>query len=226
MRTPGVGGGGGAELRDALALVVITDRRLAAPRDPLRVVEDALRAGCRAVQLRAKDAAPAEILRQAHRLRALTRAHGALLFINDRVDVALAAEADGVHLGPADLPVDAVRRWVGARLRIGFSTDEPHIARAAERAGADYLGCGAVFGTRTKDVGGEEIGPDRLDAVARAVAIPVIGIGGITPENADRVAGTRAAGAAVVGSVMAATDPGAATRALLAPFRSRIAGGG
>ena len=212
---------GAEELADHLRLLVLTDRRLAAPRDVMEVVEAALRGGCRAVQLRDKGASARELLRSARTLRSLTRAHGALLFVNDRVDVALAAGADGVHLGPGDLPVGAVRAWVGDRLMVGFSADDPERARHAVSEGADYLGCGAVFGSRTKDVGDEAIGTCRLDQVARAVPVPVVGIGGITPENVASVAATAAAGTAVVGSVMSAPDPEAAARSLLEPFRSR-----
>jgi thiamine-phosphate pyrophosphorylase len=201
-----------------LRLVVITDRRLAAPTAVLDVVRASLAAGAPAIQLRDKDAHARDLLAMAVELRALTRSFGALLFVNDRVDVALAAEADGVHLGPTDIPVDAVRRWVGDRLLVGYSTDDPETARNAEAAGADYLGCGAVFGTRTKDVGEEAIGTDRLDQVARAVKIPVIGIGGIDRGNVHLVARTAAAGAAVVGAVMRAADPGVATAELLQPW--------
>jgi len=198
--------------------VVITDRRLAAPREVAWVAERALEAGCRALQLRDKAASARELLEQATLLRSITRAHGALLFVNDRVDVALAAGADGGHLGPTDLPVASVRRWVGDGLLLGFSTDDPEIAQAAARQGADYLGCGAVFGTRTKDVGDEAIGPQGLRRVASAVSIPVVGIGGVDPSNVARIATTGAVGVAVVGAVMAAHDPAAAARELLAPF--------
>ncbi len=211
----------GSALAERLRLLVLTDRDLAAPRPVAKVVDAALEAGCRAVQLRMKGASARELLAQAKDLRKRTHLHEALLFINDRVDVALAAGADGVHLGPDDLPVQVVRDWVGSRLLIGYSTDDPDAAIAAERAGADYLGCGAVFGTTTKEVGDEAIGPLRLDEVARAVAIPVVGIGGITRANVTEVAATAASGAAVVGAVMSATDPGEAARALLASFRSR-----
>jgi thiamine-phosphate diphosphorylase len=156
-------------------------------------------------------------------LREPTRQHGALLFVNDRVDVALAAGADGVHLGPTDLPVHAARQFVPPDFLIGFSTDDPEHARAAERDGASYIGCGAVFGTSSKpEVEGERIGVERLDRVARDVGIPVVGIGGITPANVHEVAATAAAGCAVIGAVMAAADPGDATRRLLRAF-TRIA---
>jgi thiamine-phosphate diphosphorylase len=131
------------------------------------------------------------------------------------------AGADGVHLGPDDLPVAEARR-IAPDILIGYSTDDPAQAVAAERAGANYIGCGAVFGTTSKDAGGERIGVERLSQVARAVSIPVIGIGGITVENVNEVAAGGAAGAAVIGAVMSAPDPGAATRSLLASFASTV----
>lgn len=226
-RTAGVGPGlpgrrrPTADLRRPLRLIVITDRRLAAPRSVEDVVEDALEAGCRAVQLRDKEASARELLLAARTLRALTADHGALLFVNDRVDVALAAGADGVHVGPDDVPVTAIRRVVPPTFLMGFSADEPDAARAARAAGADYIGCGAVFGTSTKDVGGESIGTERLDQVARSVEIPVVGIGGVTVENAPEVGRTEAAGVAVVGAVMGAGgrhEVGRAVGGLLEPF--------
>lgn len=201
-----------------LRLIVITDARLAQPRSLLEVVAAALTAGAPAVQLRDKAASARELYEQALALRELTRAHDARLFINDRLDVALAAGADGAHLGPADMPLAAARRAAPPPFLLGWSTDDPAAARQAERDGADYLGCGAVFGTTSKDVGGERIGPVRLKAVVEAVSIPVVGIGGVTPGNVAQVAATGAAGAAVIGAVMMATDVATAVRALLAPF--------
>jgi thiamine-phosphate pyrophosphorylase len=202
-----------------LRLIVITDARLAAPRSAIDVAREALDAGAPAIQLRDKDATAGELLQQARALLGPVRAAGALLFINDRVDVALAAGADGVHLGPDDIPVAAARRIAPPTFLIGFSTDDPVAARSAQEDGASYIGCGAVFGTTTKlDVGDEAIGTARLDDVARAVDIPVVGIGGITEASIGRVAATAAAGAAVVGAVMRADDVPRAVRTLLAAF--------
>ena len=127
-------------LREALRLIVITDRRLAGPRPMETVVASALEAGARAIQLRDKGGSARELLAQALLLRELTRSHGALLFVNDRFDVALAAGADGVHLGPDDLPLAAVRQAAPPGFLIGVSTDEPQVARKLESAGADYVG--------------------------------------------------------------------------------------
>jgi thiamine-phosphate pyrophosphorylase len=204
--------------RPDLRLIVITDRSLASPRTITDVVRAALQAGAPAIQLRDKTADARELLAQAEQLRALTRAHDALLFINDRVDVALAAQADGVHLGPDDIPLAAARRVVPAGFLIGISTDEPAAAAQARSDGADYIGCGAVFGTSSKDVGGEAIGIAQLERVVRAVDIPVIAIGGVDTRNVAQVAGTGAAGAAVIGAVMKAPDIGHAVTSLLSPF--------
>jgi len=201
-----------------LRLIVITDAALAAPRPVADVVRAALEAGAPAVQLRDKRADARSLFEQARMLLRLTREFHALLFVNDRVDVALAAGADGVHLGPDDLPVAAVRRATPPEFLVGFSTDDPHLAQRAAAAGATYIGCGAVFGTTTKDVGAERIGPEGLRRVVQAVSVPVIGIGGVSPGNVSEIARAGAAGAAAIGAVMAANDPHAAVRALLAPF--------
>lgn len=214
-------GGRGAGAPD-LRLIVITDRRLAAPREMLEAVRLSLEGGAPAVQLRDKEATSRELFEIAVELRRLTREYGALLFVNDRVDVALAAEADGAHIGPDDLPLAAARRIAPPEFLLGISTDDPEIAREAERLGADYIGTGAVFLTTSKpEVRGEKIGTEGLRAVVEAVSIPVVGIGGITTENVTAIPGTGAAGAAVIGAVMAAEDPAIATRRLLGAFRGR-----
>lgn len=198
-----------------LRLVVVTDADQAAPRSVVAVVREALAGGCRAIQLRDKVGPARETLALARELRDLTRASDALLFINDRVDIALAVGADGVHLGPSDLPLACARHWAGPFLALGYSTDDPGEAGRAVSQGADYIGCGAVYGTATKDVGGEAIGVERLRAVATSVPVPVLGIGGISEHNVDGVARSGAAGAAVVSAVMASSDPRAAVARLL-----------
>lgn len=198
-------------------MIVITDSSLAAPRDVIDVVRTCLEAGAPAVQLRDKAATSRDLLEKALALRELTARHDALLFINDRLDIALAAEADGIHIGPADLPLDVVRRTAPESMLVGISTDDPETALNAQREGADYIGCGAVFGTTTKkEVGTERIGPEGLDRVAQAVEIPVVGIGGIDQDNVAQLSGSGAAGVAVIGALMTASDPAAVTRQLLA----------
>jgi len=206
-------------LREALRVLVLTDTGLAAPRSVPEVVEAALRGGARAVQLRNKGETPRELYQVGQTLRTLTRRWGALFFVNDRVDVALALGADGVHGGPHDLPVAAVRAFAPEGFLVGRSADEVEVARRAVADGADYIGCGTVFPTSTKEGAGEVIGVEGLKRVVDAVRVPVVGIGGITVERARAVAHTGAAGVAVVGAVMDAQDPAAAVRALGEPFR-------
>lgn len=208
------------DLRASLKLVVLTDARLAAPRGVVDVVARALAGGALAIQLRNKGDSPRELLAVGRELRALTREAGALLFANDRLDVALALEADGVHLGPNDLPVAVVRAHSPAGFLIGRSADDPAVARRAVDDGADYIGCGTVYPTSTKADAGATIGLEGLSAVVRAVSVPVVGIGGITVERAAEVATTGAAGVAVVGAVMAAADPTKAARMLIEPFEA------
>ena len=210
------------DLRHALRLIVITDEKSATPRSVEDVVREALRAGARAIQLRNKTASARQLLEQARELRELTRTWGALFFVNDRFDVALAAGADGVHLGPDDLPVHRVRNAAPPGFLIGTSTDQPPLARELADAGADYIGCGTVFPTSSKKDAGGVIGISGLEDVVRAVDIPVVGIGGVTSERARAIADrSGAAGVAVISSVMAAEDPGEAVRRLLEPFRDR-----
>lgn len=214
-----------SSLADFLGLIVITDEGLASGHGGVElVVGEALAAGCRAIQLRMKHATAREMLEAAEPLRRRTREAGALFFVNDRLDVALAADADGVHLGPDDLPVKAARAAVDRALGsshdflVGYSTDEPERARMAASAGADYIGCGTVYPTGSKAEAGSVIGLEGLSAVARAVDIPVVGIGGITPERAEEVSNTGATGVAVVSAVMGAADPAEVVKRLLAPF--------
>ncbi len=203
------------ELAARLRLIVISDRDLARPREVTEVVAAALRAGAPAVQLREKALPPRDTLPLARRLRADTEAAGALFFVNDRLDLALALHADGVHLGPNDLPVAATRRIAPSGFLIGYSADKPDAARAAIADGADYIGCGTVFPTNTKSDAGEAVGLDALASVVRAVDAPVVAIGGITPERAGEIFHAGAAGCAVVSAVMAAPEPGQTVRTFL-----------
>ena len=212
------GGPGGAAHRGLAArlrLMVLTHPHPACGRDLTHVVAECCDAGATAIELRDKDATAEELLALAEALLPVARARDALLIINDRMDVALAAGADGVHLGPDDLPVDAACRISPPGFLLGYSTDEPEEARRAAIAGADYLGVGAVYGTRSKPgLEGEAIGPDRVRAVLAAGGLPGVGIGGITAENACALARV-GAGVAVLAAVMGADRPGRAVRAIL-----------
>ena len=199
----------------SLRVMVITHPRPACGRPLVDVVADCLDAGANAIQLRDKSASDAELAELAGQLVEQTRRRGALLIVNDRFDVALAAGADGVHLGPTDLPIESVRLHVDEHFLIGYSTDDPLAGMLAANAGADYLGVGAVFGTTSKaGLEDEAIGPERVEHVLHSAGLPGVGIGGVTPENAREIFGT-GAGVAVLGAVMHAADPGAVVRRLV-----------
>ena len=205
-------------------MTVITDEVLARPRALSGVVREALAGGAPTIQLRLKSASARELLEAAQTLMPVVRSAGALFIVNDRLDVALAAGADGVHLGPDDLPVKDVRRVADARsgvadtFIVGYSTDTTDEAARAEAEGADYLGVGAVYATANKSDAGDVIGLEGLRRVVKAVSIPVVAIGGITPERAPAVAKTGACGSATIGAVMSAAEPAEAVRELLLPF--------
>jgi thiamine-phosphate pyrophosphorylase len=203
------------DLRDRLRLIVVTEPDCGGGRTVVDVVRAALRGGAPAIQLRMKDAAAREMTEIARALLAETRAAGALLFINDRVDVALAAGADGAHVGQDDLPVAAARRIAPPGFLLGVSAETVELARAAQADGADYVGVGPVYATGSKADAGDAVGTERIAQVAAAVRIPVVGIGGITVDNAPPVIHAGAAGVAVISAVMRADDPAAAVRALL-----------
>lgn len=193
-------------------LYVITEPAL---RDPIESAQAVLTAGVRLLQLRDKTSTTRELVRIGHALHTLTRQYGAQLIVNDRLDVALAIEADGVHLGQDDLPVELARRIAGDRLIIGVSAETVEEAHQAEAAGADYLGVGPMFATHTKPDAGTPVGPERLRAIKQAVRIPVFGIGGITPENALAVLHAGADGICVISAIVGAPDPAMAARAFL-----------
>ena len=213
------------QLADRLRLTVITDEALARPRALSDVVREALAAGAPTIQLRLKGATARELLEAAHTLLPIVRSAGALFIVNDRLDVALAAGADGVHLGPDDPPVMDARAVAADTLGVvaeafvvGYSADTTDGATRAETEGADYLGVGAVYATANKSDAGEVIGLEGLRRVVKAVSIPVVAIGGITPERARAVAETGACGSAIIGAVMGSPEPAEAVRALLLPF--------
>lgn len=201
-----------------IRLVVITPEG-GGPRGPVEVAGAALAAGCRAVQLRDKgmpDRAFAELARTVMRA---CEAAGALLFVNDRVDVAAAVGADGVHLGVEDLGVADARGVLGAGPIIGYSPERLEDARAAVGAGADYLGVGPVFRTPTKDDAGEPIGPEGVSLYAAEGIAPVLAVGGIDEGNADLAIKAGAAGVAVVSAVAGAEDMEKAARRLIERLR-------
>lgn len=187
----------------------------------LRAVEAAVAAGASVVQVRAKGCTDRELYEFARAVVALCRPAGATCLVNDRVDVALAVGADGTHLGAGDLPLAAARRLAGPQHLLGGTAREPVLARALVAEGADYLGVGPAYPTQTKTGLPDALGPAGIAAVAAAVDVPVIAIGGVTAERVGELLAAGAAGVAVVGAVSGAADPGAATRALLQALEAR-----
>jgi thiamine-phosphate pyrophosphorylase len=201
-------------------LYVITDRQQTAGRPLPVVVEAALRGGARAVQLREKDLAPRDLLPLAQEMRQLTQTYGARLLINDRIDVALAVDADGVHLTTASLPGHVARQLLGPDCLLGVSTHNLAEAQAAAEGGADFIVFGPVFFTPSKAPYGQPIGLNALRAVRAAVTLPILAIGGIKKVNLDQVVAAGADGIAVISAVIAADDPTAATEDLLATLQA------
>ena len=195
---------------------LVTQASLSAGRSTVDVVRAALAGGAGVVQLREKGASARERYELGRELRELTRESEVPLILNDRADLALALDADGVHLGDEDLPVAVARDLLGDDAIVGRSVSDVAAAETAVEAGADYLGVGAVYATGSKDVADEdaEIGLDALGAIADAVDVPVVAIGGITAGTAGDAVRAGASGVAVISAIAGADDPEAATRAL------------
>jgi thiamine-phosphate pyrophosphorylase len=196
---------------------LVTQGSLSAGRSTREVVEAAIAGDVDVVQLREKDRSARERYHLGRKLRTLTREAGVTFVVNDRVDLARAVDADGVHLGDDDLPVSVARDSLGPDALVGRSVSFVDDAVAAERAGADYLGVGAVYATGSKDdIDDDEyaVGPKRVSDIAAAVDIPVVGIGGIDADSAGAVVEAGADGVAVITAITRADDPEAATRQL------------
>jgi thiamine-phosphate pyrophosphorylase len=199
---------------DELRLYLVTDRRHV-ERDLVDVVGECVAAGLPAVQLREKDLGAGAMLALARRLREVTRPHGASLVVNDRVDVALAAGADGLQRTSTSMAIADIRTIAGDRLRIGASVHALDEAIAAEAAGADWIVFGPVYDTPSKRAFGAPQGLQKLVAVTNAVRTPVIAIGGITPERVQDVLAAGAAGVAVISAILGAPSPADATKRFL-----------
>lgn len=197
------------------SIYLVTDEACLHGRPLLKCVEEALAAGVTLVQYRAKAADGGVLYAEACKLKELCDKYSVPLIINDRLDIVLAVGAAGVHLGQDDLPCAVARRLLGEDYIIGVSAHNPAEAVKAVSEGADYLGCGAVFGTATKhDVA--KLGLENLRAIRKAVAVPMVGIGGITADNYAEVLATGADGAAIVSGILAQDDIGAVVKKLVA----------
>ena len=192
------------------SLYLVTDRALARGRPTGDIVRAAVAGGVTCVQLREKDCGTREFLDEARKLLAILRPLGVPLIINDRVDVALAAGADGVHIGQQDLPLADVRRLAPAGWIVGVSAESVEDAIRAEQGGADYIGASPVFATPTKTDHAPPLGLDGLRSIRAAVKLPLVAIGGLHARNARDVVRAGADGLAVVSAIVAAADPRAA----------------
>lgn len=195
------------------SIYLVTDDGCLQGRALIDCVREALEGGVTLVQYRAKTASSAEMYAEALQLKALCDSFKVPLIINDRLDIAMAVGAAGVHLGQDDFPCAAARKILGEDYIIGVSAHNPAEAAEALQNGADYLGCGAVFGTATKaDV--QKLGTDGLAAICKAKGLPVVGIGGVTADNYREVRAAGADGAAIVSGILAQPDIRATVEAI------------
>ena len=198
-------------------LYLVTDRALMHAKTIEESVEQAILGGCTLVQLREKDVSSRDFYETALRVRAVTARMGVPLIINDRVDIALAVDAEGVHVGQADFPAEAVRRILGPDKIVGVSASNLAEAEAAAKAGADYLGVGAMYVTGTKTDAAITT-MDELLRIRRAVSLPIVVIGGINRETAAHFHGIGIDGLAVVSAIVAQADAAVAAREMKALF--------
>jgi len=192
------------------SLYLVTDRGLARGRPTLDIVKAAVAGGVTCVQLREKDCSTLKFIEQACAIKNFLKTRGVPLIINDRVDVALAIEADGVHLGQTDMPLDMAKKIVGDSMIIGISAESIEDALEAEKGGADYLGVSPIYATPTKIDTAPPLGLEGLRAIRKTVRLPLVGIGGLNRENAAAVIEYGGDGVAVVSAIVAADDPAAA----------------
>lgn len=200
--------------RRDVSLYLVTDRHLVGDRPLVDVVRAAVAGGVTCVQLREKNLGTREFIRMAEELLAVLKPAGVPLMINDRVDIALAVDAAGVHLGQSDMPLATARRLGPPDWVIGVSAESQADAIAAERAGADYIGVSPVFITPTKTDTAPPLGLAGLRAIRAAVPTPLVAIGGINHANAAAVVAAGADGLAVVSAILTAADPCAAAQEL------------
>lgn len=202
------------DLAQRIRRYLVTDPRAGTPEKLLAICRAALDGGMTAVQLRVKGWSDQRAFEAAVGLRALCDEHGALFLVNDRVDLALASRADGVHLGVDDLPVGVARELLGPGTIIGYSPETTEDRENAIANGVDYLGIGPVYGTATKGDAGPALGLEHFAALVESSSVPVIGIGGITVERAAEVVDAGAVGVAIVSAIFLADDPQAAASRL------------
>lgn len=195
-------------------LYLVTDRTLTGEALFYEKVQQALRGGVTLLQVREKEAGSREFYEITCALIKMAAPFRVPVIVNDRLDIALSADADGLHIGDEDLPVDVARRWLGNKKILGYSASNPASAAYGERMGADYIGAGAVFPTDSKKDAGTAIGLNTLEAVVNSVQIPVVGIGGISAKNLSQVKATGVAGVSLISAILGHPAPEKAAKEL------------
>ena len=196
------------------SLYLVTDRTLSLGRSNLEVIQAAVQGGVTLVQLREKEATTKKFYQEGLKIRAYLQPGNIPLIINDRIDIALALDADGVHLGQEDMPIDVARKILGPEKIIGASVFTPEEAKIAEALGADYLGLSPIFITQTKPELIQHLGTEGIPLLKEAVQIPVVGIGSINLGNAYEAVKAGLDGVAVVSAICSQEDPRAAAEAI------------
>ncbi len=189
------------------SLYLVTDRGLSKGRPTLDIVRSAVQGGVTCVQVREKECSTLDFIEQAQSIKEYLQSKGVPLIINDRVDVALAVKADGVHLGQTDMPLDMAKNIIGDSMIIGISAESLEDAIAAEKGGADYLGVSPIYATPTKTDTAPPLGLEGLQTIRKRVSLPLVGIGGLNRDNAAAVIRHGGDGVAVVSAIVAADDP-------------------
>jgi len=196
------------------SLCLVTDRGLSRGRTTIQIVEAALCGGVTCIQLREKTCSTREFITQALSIKDHLKRHNVPLIINDRVDIAQAVNADGVHLGQSDMPIEMAKTILKDSMIIGISAESLEDAVQAEKNGADYIGVSPIYATPTKTDAASPLGLERLREIRKSVKIPLVGIGGLNRGNAGEVINNGADGVAVVSAIVAADNPEKAAREL------------
>ena len=195
------------------SVYLVTDHRGKTEEEILEVIEKAIKGGCGIIQLREKTASTKDFYQLAIKVKEITSKYNIPLIINDRIDIALAVKSEGVHLGQDDMPADVAREIIGPDMILGVSASTIETAVKAEKDGADYIGSGAIFSTKTKD-DADDLTKETLKEIVKTINIPVVAIGGITLENAETIKDTGIAGFSVVSAIMNTEDPQKASETL------------
>ena len=195
------------------SVYLVTDSRDKTEEEFLVIIEEAIKGGTSIVQLREKTASTKDFYELALKVKEITSRYDVPLLINDRIDIALAIDSEGVHIGQDDMPADIARAIIGDEKILGVSASTVDEAVKAQKDGADYIGSGAVFPTSTKD-DADSVSKDELKEIVNSIDIPIVAIGGITLENAQELKDTGISGFSVVSAIMSAKDPQVASKKL------------